>query len=314
MVDGPVKFNQTTGMGMTIENKSQFGRTFSIVRIPYALKVLMQELQVMNVQMRIITEDNVDQLLSMAFSENIRDLLGYDEISSLADTITTYRGKMTGKVSESKQEDVFRRVKLDLPVKPDSPEFTLGEPIVFGKKEEEYNPRTPEGYVALPREEEDSIPYAPDSIPYAPDSEIESFNNERSFFNNEGLEPIIFDPVTQTLQPQPQPQPFAGLSTSVSGQPIIITGQPIFMTPPSFTQPSIENDIQTKYDSLSEEDKVSLQKMIQEKREPLLRENVIKLKEKDKSILDIQEEKEKEKDQETEGENTKEGKTKTITL
>jgi hypothetical protein len=35
---------------------------------------LIQELQVMNVQMRIITEENVDQLLSMSFSDNINKL------------------------------------------------------------------------------------------------------------------------------------------------------------------------------------------------------------------------------------------------
>jgi len=359
MVDGPVKFNQTTATNMTIENKSQFGRTFSIVRIPYALKVLMQELQVMNVQMRIITEDNVDQLLSMAFSENIRDLLGYDEVSSLADTITSYRGKMTGKVRESTQEDVFRRIKpdvpmkLDVPMNPESPEFTLGEPIVFGKEEQEYNPRTPEGYIALPREE-DSIPYAPDSeslgnnelvslgnnelvslgnneLVSLGNNELVPLGNKRLMGNNEFVslgnnelvslgnnelvslgnkrlmgnnEPMIFDPTTQM-------QPFAGLSTSVSGQPIIITGQPIFMTPPpsSFT----ETNIQSKYDSLSEDDKISLQKMIEEKRDPLLRENVIKIKEKDKSILDIPEEKDQEKEKEKD-QDTKESKTKTITL
>ena len=44
---------------------------FSILRIPYAFKLLIQELQVMNIQMRLITEDNIDQLTSLGFSDNI---------------------------------------------------------------------------------------------------------------------------------------------------------------------------------------------------------------------------------------------------
>jgi hypothetical protein len=60
-------------------NISRFGRSFSILRVPYAFKLLIQELQVMNVQMRIITEENVDQLLSMSYSDNINKLLKSDK-------------------------------------------------------------------------------------------------------------------------------------------------------------------------------------------------------------------------------------------
>jgi len=56
---------------MNIDNISKYGRSFSIIRIPYAFKLLMQELSTMSVQMRIITEDNIDQLTSMSFSDNV---------------------------------------------------------------------------------------------------------------------------------------------------------------------------------------------------------------------------------------------------
>jgi len=75
-VDGPIKFNGTLNDRLNIENISKFGRSFSVVRVPYAFKLLIQELQVMNIQLRLITEDNVNQLTSMSFSDNIEKLMG----------------------------------------------------------------------------------------------------------------------------------------------------------------------------------------------------------------------------------------------
>jgi DNA-directed RNA polymerase II subunit RPB2 len=76
IADGPIRFAGTLENGMNIENVTKYGRSFSIVHIPYAFKLLMQELSCMNVQMRIITEENIDQLTSMAFSDNIIKLAG----------------------------------------------------------------------------------------------------------------------------------------------------------------------------------------------------------------------------------------------
>jgi hypothetical protein len=73
-VDGPIKFNTNPDGTQSIMNISRFGRSFSILKVPYAFKLLIQELQVMNVQMRIITEENVDQLLSMSYSDNINKI------------------------------------------------------------------------------------------------------------------------------------------------------------------------------------------------------------------------------------------------
>jgi len=76
--DGPITFNGslTDDNKKNIENISKFGRSFSILRIPYAFKLLIQELQSMNIQMRLITEDNIDQLTSMSFSDNAARLAG----------------------------------------------------------------------------------------------------------------------------------------------------------------------------------------------------------------------------------------------
>ena len=51
MSDGPIQFVGTLDDHLNIENVSRFGRSFSIVRIPYSFKLLLQELQTMNVQM-----------------------------------------------------------------------------------------------------------------------------------------------------------------------------------------------------------------------------------------------------------------------
>ena len=83
-VDGPIKFSETLDDNMNVEHVSKFGRSFSVLRVPYAFKLLIQELQTMNIQMRLITEDNIEQLQNMSFSKNIDNLLGKKkEMSSI---------------------------------------------------------------------------------------------------------------------------------------------------------------------------------------------------------------------------------------
>jgi hypothetical protein len=76
MADGPIQFTGSLdGKTMNIENITRFGREFSIVEVPYTLKLLIQELQTMNIQLRIITEENIEQLENMTFSKNIDKLM-----------------------------------------------------------------------------------------------------------------------------------------------------------------------------------------------------------------------------------------------
>ena len=67
---------------LNIINVSKYGRDFSIVGVPYAFKLLMQELQAMNIQMRLITDKNIDQLTNMSYSNNIMKLTGKDLTTS----------------------------------------------------------------------------------------------------------------------------------------------------------------------------------------------------------------------------------------
>ena len=87
MADGPIKFTGNLLSERNIDKITRFGRSFSIIRIPYSFKLLMQELMTMNVSMRIITEDNIDQLDSMSYSKTINKLM-FDDTPQTTDVIS----------------------------------------------------------------------------------------------------------------------------------------------------------------------------------------------------------------------------------
>jgi DNA-directed RNA polymerase II subunit RPB2 len=108
-VDGPIQFSTNPDGSQNIKSISRFGRSFSIVKIPYTLKLLIQELQVMNVQMRIITDNNVDQLISMSYSDNYKLLLKTDEtdIKKIISSYTTnINSKLNNKLFQAQNEVV----------------------------------------------------------------------------------------------------------------------------------------------------------------------------------------------------------------
>jgi hypothetical protein len=108
--DGPVKFHTNPDGTMNVQNISKFGRSFSLVRVPYSFKLLIQELQTMNIQMRIITDENIDQMLSLSFSNNIDKLLNNtdsnnvfqeDDIVKLNNTLKTNIIKIKSDIKNS---------------------------------------------------------------------------------------------------------------------------------------------------------------------------------------------------------------------
>ena len=96
LADGPIKYagNMQELKSAKVVNITRHGRSFSVVQIPYALKLLIQELQVMNVQMRIITDANVDHIASLAASHNIKRLT-MDATASLI-SVTTDTARALG--------------------------------------------------------------------------------------------------------------------------------------------------------------------------------------------------------------------------
>ena len=70
--DGPLQFTSSLdGKEMHVEQISKFGRSFSVVKVPYVFKLLIQELQTINIKLCIVTEDNINQFDSMNFSHNL---------------------------------------------------------------------------------------------------------------------------------------------------------------------------------------------------------------------------------------------------
>jgi hypothetical protein len=98
-IDGPIHFHSNPDGTMNIKNISRFGRSFSLLRVPYAFKLLVQELQAMNIQMRVITEDNIDQLLNMSYSDNLKRMVKPDA-ANLEEVVKEYSTVINRKTRE----------------------------------------------------------------------------------------------------------------------------------------------------------------------------------------------------------------------
>jgi DNA-directed RNA polymerase II subunit RPB2 len=121
--DGPLQYTEAIDGKYIVNNITRFGRSFSVVRVPYSFKLLMQELQVINVQMRIITDENVEQMMNMAYSKNINKLLKMDDGADLGNMMDQY---ITTTTAKQKSEPIPSFVK----VVPDAIRENFINPIV----------------------------------------------------------------------------------------------------------------------------------------------------------------------------------------
>jgi DNA-directed RNA polymerase II subunit RPB2 len=177
--DGPIKFNMNPDGSQSIMNLSRFGRSFSILKVPYAFKLLMQELEVMNVHMRIITEDNIDQLLSMSYSDNINKLMHTNK--KVSDTI----GEINEMINKTLREPMKPIVYVENP--------ELPEPANIDT--------TPQ---ASPSQESSSPPYAVGSPAYKPDSSP-PYAVGSPAYNPDSSPPMAIGSPAQWSRPSTQP-------------------------------------------------------------------------------------------------------------
>ena len=183
--DGPIKFDDTLKGGKNINNISRFGRSFSVIRVPYTFKLLMQELQVMNVQMRIITEGNVDQLMNMCYSKNLRQLLNQPPERPIEFVIQDYVKGVN---------EIYKKIEPDVPqtaeefkLQPVTPELAGSDDGAYlnleipGSKKEQgkvFEPTTPTSPDFAP-----TTPVSPDfapTTPVSPDFAPSDVNDERA--------------------------------------------------------------------------------------------------------------------------------------
>ena len=135
--DGPIQFANNPDGTQNIKNLSKFGRSFSILRVPYSLKLLIQELQVMNVQMRIITDENVDQLLSMSYSDNINKLLQVGS-KDLKDVTKDYGKSMSDKIYKENKIGEKQQKPVESPSLPEPVSIDESENVSLSSVNEEY--------------------------------------------------------------------------------------------------------------------------------------------------------------------------------
>jgi hypothetical protein len=207
MADGPIQFTGSLdGKDMRIENVTKFGRDFSVVSVPYSLKLLLQELQTTNVQMRIITEDNIQQLENMSFSKNIKKLL-HDDAATPETVITDIKMKL-------RKTELPGRTPVSpafAPGSPESPLYAPGSPAYnpesppYAPGSPAYNPESPPYAPGSPAYNPESPPYAPgspaynpESPPYAPGSP--AYNPESPPYNP------VFDPDSPPFAPDSTPE------------------------------------------------------------------------------------------------------------
>ena len=158
MADGPIKFTDNIdGTKMNIETVSKFGRSFSIVEVPYSFKLLIQELQTMNIQMRIITDDNINQIENMNYSNNIK-LLTKDILTSPTSIITTIKKSVRDQTSNVDIHSTPESVHST----PETPEYSKNSPYQPTQEDLDMNEQKRQEYIAA----------NPDSPIYNPNSPV----------------------------------------------------------------------------------------------------------------------------------------------
>ena len=106
MADGPLKFEDEIINQVNILPKpkhvSRFGRSFSVLDVPYCFKLFIQEIAIMNVQMYIITDKNIDKVESLVGKEGIHlsQLTGFDTYEEIRKSLRN-SGNSSGGTDES---------------------------------------------------------------------------------------------------------------------------------------------------------------------------------------------------------------------
>ncbi len=222
MADGPIKFvGSLDGKDMNIENVSKYGRSFSVVSVPYSFKLLIQELQAINVQMRIITADNIDQIESMSFSRNLENLTGTMAANVLKHSIQIKLDKKQGASPEA--------------IEPSSPDFATPDystPAPTPEPSPIYEPEAPSptGYPPSSYDVGTTVQYKVDGQNWT----ISNTSDTLITIQNEKGESKMVNRTDLNAPPSPRFEPASPSPSTVFEQtlPLPVTSQPITETVP----------------------------------------------------------------------------------
>ena len=153
MIDGPVQYTgslNTTNEDIQVSQISRYGREFSIISVPYSFKLLIHELQAMNIRLSLITEDNISQIENMGFSKNVDRLL-FDK-HDILDVL-----KMSAaKLKPGRPLKIDSEVNTSGFLSPDSPQYPETSPAYIPpfspavEDSPQYNPNTPSNTPPFP--------------------------------------------------------------------------------------------------------------------------------------------------------------------
>ena len=124
LIDGPIEA-KIEGKDIIKTTKiSKYGKQFSIVEIPYSFKLLIQELSAMNVQMRLITSDNINLIEKKSvvkFNEIMRKAsnrqkLSEDEKRKLFEKKTKIIEEEEEELEEVMNKELKDRIKMPINV------------------------------------------------------------------------------------------------------------------------------------------------------------------------------------------------------
>ena len=168
MIDGPVQYTGSLNVSnedIQVSQITRYGRDFSIVSVPYSFKLLIHELQGMNIRLSLITEDNISQIENMGFSKNVDRLL-FDK-HDILDVLKISAAKLKVQPLNPPLNPPLKNVDTSGFLSPDSPQYPDTSPAYvppFSPTVEEspqYNPNTPPTMNSVPT----FVPRSPEGPP-----------------------------------------------------------------------------------------------------------------------------------------------------
>jgi DNA-directed RNA polymerase II subunit RPB2 len=240
--DGPIQFNTNTDETMNVKSVSRFGRSFSIIRVPYSFKLLMQELEAMNITMRIITDENVDQLLGMSYSNNINKLLKAEDSTTLQEVIQKYTSEINTILRKDNtpifpagvQSPEIPSPIIDTPIEENQP-LSLINPDQQTQSSPQYPSSVSPAYVP------NSPGYNPSSPGYVPSSPAYVPNSPGYNSNSPAYIPGAINYGTPVNSPTRQFQPYSPHSPMQSSQsPQFVIAQPVMAPGPMILQQPLQ--------------------------------------------------------------------------